>query len=799
MGLFERWLKQKPRPKPSQGRSSGSLFDLAPPEVTAVAPSEAPRSAAVGQVAGRPNSVTASAPNASSGGVQQLSRTAQWIGPGASTNIGGQLIPGGMLYVGRGLRAATGSGVEPALIDPTLTVRGSRPDHSGATMSYWPTYADINPQARAAYLSWLAGGRRDPNAYIGYVFLFFYGLERRALVDIPRDSSLLWEVPHLRAEVQRLLDLHRSNSSFCGYASRFLDVLDLQGSQGGSGNSKPPALDLTRRYEPPIALAVEVGSFAADRKPVPADWALAWAWYHPEIHLRTPATRCREEFATLFKARYTKSHQDGITVRPTKKQIGVEYYAASAGIRSASLSMKIPDVFTAAVPTRQLAKIVDSVTEDLDPYSRYLGRNPDGRHSLGAAALLPEDLAGDPGPEVAQLRDWAHQLADAGEVTAGSDLMSRWPTKSPDRMAKNESVTLAQLLGRHGYGIEPDVRLGGPAITPATPVVVFRIGAQPPQAATPSYAAAATLVHLATAVSAADGHVSSAEQDHLVAHLENALELTAGERARLEAHTRWLVANGVKLTGLKKRVEVLTVPQRQAIGDLLVAVAAADGAISPEEITSLTKIYQLLDLDTAEVHTRLHAHLTGARPAPATGPVTVRPGGKPDPGYPITPPSATGGMHARTDSEADGVEGGVRLDLASIEAKFAETAAVSALLADIFSDDGREPRPVPTSAGAGAGVVNEKSAPPATEPALTADSVAGLDASHSALVRTLVTQDTWGRAEFEELAATWQLMPDGALDRINEAALDAVDELLLEDDDSDAFTVNDYARQELLR
>lgn len=798
MGLFERWRKQKPRPEQPRGHPAGSLFDLTTPEVTPVAPSEAPRAAApVARFAGRPPSVTASAPNASSGGVQQLSRTVQWIGPGTSTNISGQLVPGGMLYVGRGLRAATGSGIEPALIDPTLSVRGSRPDHSGATMGYWPTYADINPQARAAYLSWLAGGRRDPNAYIGYVFLFFYGLERRALVDIPKDSSLLWEVPHLRAEVQRLLGLYRANNSFRGYASRFLDVLDLQGSQGESGNAKPPALEVAHRYEPPTALAVEIGSFAADGKPVPADWALAWAWYHPEIHLRTPATRCPEEFATLFKARYTKSHQDGITVRATKKQIGVEYYAASAGIRSASLSMSIPDVFTAAVPTRQLAKIVDSVTEDLDPYSRYLGRNPDGRHSLGAAALLPEDLAGDPGPEVAQLRDWAHQLAEAGEATAGSDLMSRWPTKSPDRMAKNESVTLSQLLGRHGYGIEPDVRLGGPAITPATPVVVFRTGAQPPQAATPSYAAAATLVHLVTAISAADGHVSPAEQDHLVAHLENALELTAGERARLEAHTRWLVANGVKLTGLKKRVEVLTVLQRQAIGDLLVAVAAADGVISPEEITSLTKIYQLLDLDPAEVHTRLHAHLTGARPAPATGPVTVRPGGEPDPGYPITPPPASGGRHARTDPDADNAEGGVRLDLASIEAKFAETAAVAALLTDIFTDDDPEPRPVPTSVGTGA--VDGKPASPATEPALAVDLVAGLDAAHSALVRTLVTQDTWGRAEFEELAATWQLMPDGALDRINEATLDAVDEPLLEDDDFDAFTVNDYARQELLR
>lgn len=257
------------------------------------------------------------------GAVQQLSPTVQWIGPGTTVKVGGHQIPGGLLYVGRGLRAATGGGVEPALIDGSLPVRGRNPDHDGSTMGYWPSYADIKPQARAAYLSWLAGGRRDPDAYIGYVFLFFYGLERRALVDLPRDPSLTWEVPYLRAEVQRLLDLYRTNNSFRGYATGLLDVLDLQGTQGASGQASPPTLLAEHRYQPPTSLIVEIGSFASNNNPVPAEWALAWAWYHPEIHLRTPATRCTEEFAALFKSRYTAAHKDGIVVQTGKKRVGL--------------------------------------------------------------------------------------------------------------------------------------------------------------------------------------------------------------------------------------------------------------------------------------------------------------------------------------------------------------------------------------------------------------------------------------------------------------------------------------------
>ncbi len=718
----------------------------------------------------------------------------QWYPPGAGVTVHGLTLPGGMLYVGRGLRAVASHGAEPALIDPTLKADTRNPDYAGSTMGYWPTYDDLHPRARGGYLSWLANGRANRAAYIGYVFLFFYGLERRALVDIANDKHLRWELPHLRAEITRLLDLYDSNGSFRSYANRFLDVLDFQIAETPT-TVRPPALTRTSRWEPPLSLVVELGSFAADGKPLSAEWALAWAWYHPEVALRTPAYRCTEEFAALFTTRYKAAHGDGLVLKPTKKTIKFDYRAASGGIGGVEMRMDgVTDVFNQAVALRKLNAIVDSVSTDLDAFSRYLGRVPEGRDSLAAAALLPAELSGTPNAAIAAIGDWAARQADAGTATTGADLFEQYETKSPERMAKAECVTLSQVLERSGYGIEPDIRLGGPAITPTTPVVVFRTGPKPPSTATPAYAAATTLLHLATAVSAADGYVSPEEQAHLVAHLESSLDLSAGERTRLEAHLRWLAANGVKLTGLTKRVAVLDHPQRSAVGDLLVAVAAADGVISPDEVTTLTKIYKLLDLDPAEVHSRVHAHLTGAsthRPPPATGPVTVRTAGEPDAGYPVTqPPSNEPAAKHRGEAEP----AGIALDLASIEAKFAETAAVSALLADIFNDD----EPVQPNPGT-ASPIDIAAGPPAAigQVETVAASVGDLDAAHSALVLALVERDTWTRGELEELAAAWQLMPDGAIDRINEAALDITDELLLEEDE-DVFTINTYAREELL-
>ncbi|MGH2217805.1 TerB N-terminal domain-containing protein, partial [Enterococcus faecalis] len=69
-----------------------------------------------------------------------------------------------MLYVGRQLAAAVGYGPDPALIDPRLPLDFRRPDWAAGSVGYWPSYSDITPGARAAYLTWLADGRRAPNA-----------------------------------------------------------------------------------------------------------------------------------------------------------------------------------------------------------------------------------------------------------------------------------------------------------------------------------------------------------------------------------------------------------------------------------------------------------------------------------------------------------------------------------------------------------------------------------------------------------------------------------------------------------
>ncbi|MEU4476484.1 TerB N-terminal domain-containing protein [Micromonospora sp. NPDC023966] len=728
--------------------------------------------------------------------VPAASQPTIWIPAGQPTTVAGYPIPGGLIYVGRHLTAPNGR-TEPALIDPTLRIDRNRPDWDGIGLDYWPSYGTLPASSRAAYLTWLADGRRYGAAPIGYVFLFFYGLERRVLVDISNDRALRREIPAIAAEVRRLLKIYGANNSFRSYASSFLQVLELIGAAESDGSEgRPPEL-APDRWPIPMQLRLALGEFAASGTPVPAGWARAWAWYLPSLYPRTPQTRCPEEFDRLFVRRYAERFKDGFRVRPGKARIEVIYRAASGGIASASARLDLPDVVELAGPARKLTELVESVTDDLDAYSRRLGRDPDGRGSLAAAALLPPELLDQQAGQVGALRAWCDaRLANETDVLVdAAELIAFWPTAQTGKMTKAEAVSLAQLLGRLGVGVEPDVRLGGSPL-PAGPAVLFRTTADAPHTATPAYTAAATLLHLAVAVSASDGTVSDHEQHHLTAHLQAALHLTAPERARLQAHQRWLAVTGVKLTGLKKRLDLLRADQRETIGDFLITVAAADGVISPEEVTSLTKIYKLLGLDPNLIYGRLHQQVTGpaalvATPPPAAGPVVVRPAGPAPAGYtlPTAPPAAhrasTQGNGQRVSPPASGVV----LDEDVIAAKLAETAAVSALLSTIFTD---EEGPAPQPAAMPAARHDEPKAEPTTQALIP-----GLDAVHSELLRSLAAHPTWTRAAYEDLAERHGVMPAGALDLLNEVAMDAAGEPVAEGDDD--VVINDYALQELLR
>ena len=100
--------------------------------------------------------------------------------------------------------------IEPSAIGITDIIR---PPGDGVVVErppYYPTYERMTPEQRWVYLSWLINVDKEVN--IGYVFVFYYGLERHLFFG------------HYEAAFDMILRLRRvhRNSSFLSYSSNAL-------------------------------------------------------------------------------------------------------------------------------------------------------------------------------------------------------------------------------------------------------------------------------------------------------------------------------------------------------------------------------------------------------------------------------------------------------------------------------------------------------------------------------------------------------------------------------------------------
>jgi uncharacterized tellurite resistance protein B-like protein len=678
---------------------------------------------------------------------------AQWIPRGGSVTVQGYAT-GDLVFVGRRLTSLDGFGVEPSLIDPARTIEAEHPNTSGGGIDYWPSYSKISPASRAAYLQWLAGGRRDPEVYIGYVFIFFYGLERRVYELIRGGAATGDEALAIAQEVARLLDQHATRShSFGSYAESFLDLIaSIEPRARGIHRS-----EIRPGFGVPLRLKVALGELALAAKPVPASLALDWV--RAVHYLNTPATRCAREFELLFHIRYARQFGDGMVIKPNKTTIDFTYRSASASLGTLSLKERdVPDVTQLARPLAKLVELTHECEGALDPFSRFLGKNAGGRDSLAAFATLPEELV-----EAAHSAD-AQSLASLvqsrldgeGQAHFGAgEILPFVRLSKPDKVSKNEATLLAQALEKLGYGIEPDVRLGGPVLDVDGRVIVFRRLSDCPSAPSDECAAAMLLVRLGALVSAADDVVSQSERERLEQHIEERLHLTAGERQRLTAHLSWVLEADLGMTGLKRRLEELPQQARRAVGGLLIEIAMADGHIDPREMKLLEKLYALLQIPAADLYRDVHvAHTIDDEP------VIVDQPAQPAKTFAIPPLPAT------TPTG---------LDMSRVRLKIAETRQVSALLSSIFTEED-ETR---------------------SAPALAAAAIGSLDGAHSEFLRRLAERESWPRDEVERLAAELSLMPDGALETINDYAYATLEEPFWEDGDPVAINVN--VAMELIR
>ena len=194
----------------------------------------------------------------------------RWYGVGEALSAKGYVLRDPMVYV----CDERPDEYEASCIDLSLAV-GKPVRQVVCSVDSCLSYEGLSPGRRAIYLSWISSGRTGALTDIGYAYLFFYGLERRLIVD-HQDSSPIFN------ECVRLLQTYTFSTSFDSDIGRFLAfaqarsglaTLDHQWFQAVSEKSR-----LTQHED---FLAVALACFHQKNVPLPTSWAMAIARRDP--------------------------------------------------------------------------------------------------------------------------------------------------------------------------------------------------------------------------------------------------------------------------------------------------------------------------------------------------------------------------------------------------------------------------------------------------------------------------------------------------------------------------------------
>ena len=679
--------------------------------------------------------------------------TLKWVNYEQSAVVAGRNI-GGMVYLGPDLRQGALSATWKPTIVPTLPVAASGPDITGDGMPYWPSYSEIGPNSRAAYLDWLATGRSDRRYGVGHVFLYFYGLERRFFIDSsgPHERRIIVD------EVDRLLQIYGDHRSVRRYFESFLDAAKV--SLASDEELKPRFW--TAGYELPLGLRVALGRRAGDGLPLNADWALSWYCAHPDYALRTAASRAFSEFQAIFRILFAERYPAGMKIPLPKRTLRAQYQSASSDFEVGLEEHigAVPDISRITQPLNAARNLVEEATDSLDKYSRFLGRNPNGRGTIEAHALLPERLwEVFPSSEMDSLREWAGKIIGAGGLCPVEAVVERLEGAAPESIGKRQLTDAADALARLSVGLAPDPRFALRSPKRGEPVVLFNLpeGVTRLEAVSGKYKSLLVSVAIGSFVAQADESVSESESNALAAAINRDPDLPEGERSRLKANLRWMMAVRPDLSLLRRHLRNAPCETSHEMGQIALSIAASDGVISGREVAALERLYSAIGLKTDGIYSALHTLSS------ADDPVTVIPPAEGQPGFAIPP---------RPDPENP-----LSLDADRVAAVMTNTARVSALLNEIFQDQ-------------------ESEEEPAEELGQAENEFGGLDEKHAAFLGELISRLHWDEDEYRTLARQFRLMPESAMETVNEWSHERFGDLLIEEDNG--FLINSEVKDEIL-
>ncbi|NLN76351.1 MAG: hypothetical protein GX139_08570 [Armatimonadetes bacterium] len=716
-----------------------------------------------------PKHQTPPAPHISNAEDPPASSEMRWVGTGSRMIVGPYQISDPLVYCSSEETILC----EASCINFSLSI-GARADELKGALGYWPEYSRMSPNQRTNYLHWLASGRTSPLNDIGYAFLFFYGLERRVLVDGA-------DVRLVVTEVLRLLSRYSFSGSFNKYASNFIAYV---AAKGGIDRLAKGWFDTFA--EPFFRIGGEPMSFAlawlhVHQRPLPAKLAYLLASHDVRFANSVVVQRLTEQFEQLFATKYREAFGDGLLLQCAARPLVLHYKTATPSFKSSQhmTDVVVPNVMGLPSQFNKMVEIWTACIDELRPLSRKLAKGIDV-NSREAYNALPESLRAE--VEHPDKPRWdtvvnEHIVKDGLALVQVSDIAAIGDQVSQPRLTSKQSEELAETANHVGYVLVPDFRITGQAYKCDDTVGIFRPKGEPTLPADDSFIPATRVLKLGVAMAASDGMITGEEVEHITNFLETEFGLGPDDLRRLEVYREVLSVDPPSMRSVAAQLKaVLSKDQLLMLCHFLVGLAAADGGIPKDEIKVLRSTYAAFEVDEADLFALLNDISTSS-----DGSVEIATAAPTRPGEPIPP-------RAKAIDEPI-----ITIDHNKVRWLINESKEVSRILGEAMQEIIPDNEPILSVSGPGITAdLSEQ-----TNAAVVADGHTSLvsseilellDQRYHKLLDLLLDSDEWTRDEFNSLVRQHGLMPSSTIEVINSWSDEHLGDFLI--DESDSLSIN---------
>lgn len=686
-----------------------------------------------------------------------------WVGNGQSISVQGFTIQSPLTYL------SNNNYPESSCIAPAL--KAEKPGSKDLPpLPYWPQYSGLTPVQRGKYLSWLSRGRNDDLDEIGYAFIFFYGLERRAILD-KQDCDIIL------LEVQRLLSRYAGSGSFNSYLNHFTAY--VVGSRLGVMTDSAirtffPAFDNLDDSSTKVVLSWHWSNN------LPIQWDLCYSLAKNSVG--SPRTNIIRKapglLKLLFWKKFSDQFPDGIPFTSEYDQFQLNYrpaspsmlqYAGYTGRQGLIEPLILPGPHLDSPPYQVLMKIWADSIEEIKPACTKLV-NAGGKITKEVYSTLPEVLKEKiPHPDLELWNNFisSRQQEHGMVFTRLSDIAPLAGIGQRDTLTSTQSKTITSMVRDFHWIIVPDQTISGTSYKWNDPVAIIPFDDKGMNLSE-KFQSAALIFEIAYGIAASDGTVTENEKNYLGNFISEQFSTSAFENKCLKGLLKVLEDQSPNLTKIGKRLSKYMIPQQKiALAEFLGEIVLLDDKFVKSEQKAIKTVFKAMEMDPVVSDELIKKFLVGHVPDEL---ITVQKTGKSRRGEAI-PPQV--------------IKPEFSIDKEKLKRTMADTQAVQNILASVFEQEQEEIEleiePEVKITGA---FVKTTASQMEIDLPFPLETIPSLDVKYLCLLHDVMKSEAMSQDDFFGLARKYNLMPRAAFDDINSWADEELGDFLLEESES---------------